>query len=84
LKISDQRTQAVVLHQRTRTEVATAKCAEPTGVSAERHAAARDPGRRAGDAVAGRIEIGEAGAGIGNIQIERHPRPDLVPISERF
>ena len=75
-----QRTHAVVLDQRTRAEIAPAQRAEPAGISAERHAPAGNPGWRAGNAVAGRVEIGEPGARIGDIEIERHPRLDFVLI----
>src|SRR3981081_1143306 len=71
------RTHVVVLDQRTWAEIARAQGAEPAGVAAERHAAARDDGRRTGNAIAGRIAISEAGMGVGEITLERNPCENL-------
>src|SRR4029079_19265302 len=72
------RAHAVVLDQGARPEVARAQRSEPAWFGAKRHAAACHPGRCARNAIAGKIEIGEAGASMGDIEIEGHPGQDLV------
>src|SRR4051794_33631103 len=73
-----QRADAVILDEGTWAEIARLQRAKPTRFIAEGHGTALNPSRRAGDAIARRIEIGKARAGISEVEIERQPRRRLV------